>query len=183
VPALLDILRSLDEYDRERAAYLKGKNMTEPVHKQGLVAELRAEAGTGSGMIPLLANAADEIERLTRAISDGVRDQAAREDAYIEINAGLHREIKRLQASEAYAERLTEKVRDALVWLEAVCDELEDNSDVKDSPDGPEPNLYMRLHTDQQLAIGFLLAGLKAKPELSAEDRIAGMHANLMEKP
>jgi hypothetical protein len=46
VPALLDILRSLDEYDRERAAYLKGKNMTEPVHKQGAACKHPAKERT-----------------------------------------------------------------------------------------------------------------------------------------
>lgn len=42
-----------------------------------IVKRLRAEAGTGSGVIPLLAEAADEIERLGNAISDCLSERDA----------------------------------------------------------------------------------------------------------
>lgn len=87
--------------------------------------------------------------------------QAAR-DYYRELAADLG---ARLSARADYAGALAKEVRGAMVWLEAVRDELQDSSDVKDGPDGvPQPNFEMRLLQDQELAMGMLRAALAKNP-------------------
>jgi hypothetical protein len=120
VPALLDILRSLDEYDRERAAYLKGKNMTEPVHKQGvsLVGRLEARAyalaaeyrgGTTATHTPD-DRTINLLREAARSISDGASERAELHEslAFEREVSGLRRDdaVKFLSEKRKYADAL-----------------------------------------------------------------------------